>query len=64
MLIGHQPEIQELALELAREGPEVERAGQKFPTAALATLEFTGRWPELDEDRAELVGFVRPKDLR
>jgi phosphohistidine phosphatase len=63
MLIGHQPAIQELTLELAGKGAEVERAARKFPTAALATLEFAGPWPQLAPDRAELVGFVRPKDL-
>ena len=63
MLIGHQPAIQELTLDLAAEGPEVERAEHKFPTAALATLEFAGGWPELAPGVAELISFVRPKDL-
>ncbi len=64
MLINHQPAIQELALGLARGGAGLERAARKFPTAAIATLEFEGSWYELSPDGAELVDFVRPKELR
>jgi phosphohistidine phosphatase len=63
MLIGHDPAIQEVALELAREGPGVDRMRRKFPTAALATLTFSGAWRDLAPDGAELVAFVTPKDL-
>ena len=35
----------------------------KFPTAALATLEFSGSWRELAPGSAELVSFVKPKEL-
>jgi phosphohistidine phosphatase len=63
MLIAHNPGIQDLALSLAGGGPAVERARSKFPTAALATLELDGSWRELAPGGAELVTFVRPKDL-
>jgi phosphohistidine phosphatase len=63
MLIGHNPSIQELALSLARAGSERSRASSKFPTAALATLEFSASWRELVPGRAELVSFVKPKEL-
>jgi phosphohistidine phosphatase len=53
MLIGHNPAIAELALDLC--GLE-----QKYPTGALATLAFPS-WETLD--RAQLVDFVRPRDL-
>ena len=64
MLIGHQPAIQELALELAGDGTELERVRGKFPTAALATLTFTGTWAALGPRAARLDAFVRPKELR
>jgi phosphohistidine phosphatase len=64
MLIGHNPGIQDLALRLAGSSPEVTRLRRKFPTAALATLEFEGGWHELAPGSAELVAFVRPKDLK
>ncbi len=63
MLIGHNPAVQDLALSLARGGPEIERLRRKFPTAALATLAFDGSWRELTPQDAELVAFVKPKEL-
>ncbi len=65
MIIGHNPGVQQLVLDLARPGPHVAAVRVKFPTAALATLAFDGaRWAELDAGGAELVAFVRPRDLR
>ena len=64
LLIGHNPAIQDLALSLARGGPEIGRVGRKFPTAALATLTFEGSWRQLAPQGAELVAFVKPKELR
>jgi phosphohistidine phosphatase len=63
MLIGHQPAIQQLALQLAAEGSELERLKAKFPTAALATLDFPGEWSGLGRGSAELVAYVKPKQL-
>lgn len=61
LVIGHNPAIHELALELA--GPAPELAG-KFPTAALATLTFDGSaWGELGAEATELVELTRPRDL-
>ena len=64
MLVGHQPAIQELALRLATDGPELEQVRAKFPTAALATLSFAGEWSELGDRSAELVAYMRPKQLK
>ena len=64
LLIGHNPAIEELALTLARPSPRRRELGARFPTGALATL--TGplpSWRSLDHDTAELVAFVRPRDL-
>ena len=63
MLIGHNPGIQDLALSLARPGSKSARVRSKFPTAALATLELNGTWRELAPGSAELVSFVKPKEL-
>jgi phosphohistidine phosphatase len=63
MVIGHNPALQELALTLAASGPELERLGEKFPTAALATLTFVGGWDELAGGAAELTAFVTPREL-
>src|SRR5689334_1060979 len=61
MVIGHNPGLQDLALLLARDRSE--ELAEKFPTAALATLAFRGPWAALDRGEAELVEFVRPRDL-
>jgi len=61
LVIGHNPGMQELALELAAPAPEL--AG-KFPTAALAALAFHGStWGELGPEATELVELTRPRDL-
>jgi len=69
MVIGHNPTVQELVLELAgastgsARDAELARIQRKFPTGALATLTFDCGWGELAPGCAQLVGFVRPKDL-
>jgi phosphohistidine phosphatase len=63
MLIGHNPGVQDLTLSLAGAGPETARVRRKFPTAALATLEFRASWHELAPASADLVSFVKPKEL-
>jgi phosphohistidine phosphatase len=63
LLIGHQPAIQALALELAGDGERLARLRAKFPTAAMATLMFVGEWADLRPGCAELVDYVKPKEL-
>jgi phosphohistidine phosphatase len=63
VLIGHQPAIQELAVRLAGDGADLPRLRAKFPTGALATLLFAGEWEGLQSGSAELVDFVKPKEL-
>ena len=63
LLIGHNPGMQDLALDLASSGDELDAVERKFPTAALATLEFEGAWSELAPGGALLAAFVKPKQL-
>jgi phosphohistidine phosphatase len=64
MLIGHNPGLQELALDLARPSSVTDDLAAKYPTAALATLQFTvSTWCDLDRESGELVALVRPRDL-
>jgi phosphohistidine phosphatase len=63
MLVGHNPAIERLALDLAAGGPELADLADKFPTGALATLEFSSDWRDLDADGARLVEFVKPREL-
>lgn len=64
LLIGHNPDLQELALALASSGPELERLEAKFPTAALATLTTDSTWKRLEPAGAMLAAYVVPKQLR
>ena len=61
MMVGHNPAIQDLLVSLLREPGDL--AAQKFPTAALATLAFTGPWRLLEPGRAELTALVIPREL-
>jgi phosphohistidine phosphatase len=65
MLIGHNPGLQELALDLAHPSPTTDDLAAKYPTAALATLQFTAStWRDLGRESGELLNLVRPRDLR
>ncbi len=67
LMMGHNPGLQELALDLV--APEAENATfnevmQKYPTAAFAILELDiVRWADLEPGCGKLVHFARPRDL-
>jgi phosphohistidine phosphatase len=64
LLIGHNPGLQDLAVDLARPAPARHELAAKYATAALATLELSpSSWSALDRGTAELVALVRPRDL-
>jgi len=65
LLIGHNPGLHAFALSLA----DADSLGRlpspegKFPTGALVTFSFEGRWRDLRPRTAYLVSFVQPKEL-
>lgn len=67
MLVGHNPGMHECALELASDdSPDalMRRLYSKFPTAAVAVLEFdVDRWVDISPGEGLLRHFIRPKDL-
>jgi phosphohistidine phosphatase len=66
MLIGHNPSLEGLARSLVKAGDEVlrRRMALKFPTSALAVIDFAETtWEALSPNSGELISFVRPKDL-
>jgi len=70
MVVGHNPGMEECAGQLAREPVRrKERARhealeEKFPTCALAILDFAvNRWRDIEPGAGKLTDFVRPKDL-
>jgi phosphohistidine phosphatase len=73
LIVGHDPAMQGLALELADAEPGADRdeaadalsrVRAKFPTAAIAVLAFNGPWPDLAAGHARLAGFAVPGDFR
>ena len=64
LVIGHNPGIQDLTLDLAAPGPLLDAVSVKFPTCGLATLALGDRtWSSVSQGGAELVGFTIPRDL-
>jgi phosphohistidine phosphatase len=66
LLIGHNPGFHALALQLLGSGDGEARAQlqAKFPTAALAVIDFeVERWGDLAAGKGELERFVAPRDL-
>ncbi len=66
MLVGHNPSLENLAQKLVMSGDNTlrRRLASKFPTCALAVIDFTvTTWKTLSLHSGELVSFVRPKDF-
>jgi phosphohistidine phosphatase len=66
MVVGHNPGLQDLALELAGEGDgnALAQLHTKFPTGALATLQLRdSTWSELGPGRAYLAALTLPRQL-
>ena len=65
MIVGHNPTMQQLALDLAKPSPDNSYSliEKKYPTGALTHIEFDiTDWREL-KGRGRLVHFVTPKML-
>jgi len=66
MLVGHNPGMEWLAVDLAGGGDEDawERMRGKYPTAALAVLSFdVEHWQDVKSGEGRLTSFVCPRDL-
>ncbi len=66
LVIGHNPDLQDLTLTLAagNHAPLRRKAEQKFPTAALAVMHFSfDRWSALMKSQGTLCVVAAPRDL-
>jgi phosphohistidine phosphatase len=63
LFVGHAPGIPRTAWELAanRDSIPAEELSRKFPTSALAVLEFEQTWADIDPGTGELVSFHVPR---
>lgn len=65
LLIGHNPGVSELASTLIEAAGDDTPGtpGLRFPTAAVAVMEFSGDWAGLSLAQARLVAYTTPADL-
>ncbi|MGH6934173.1 MAG: SixA phosphatase family protein [Dongiaceae bacterium] len=66
LIVGHNPGLQQLAVGLAQagDGPALRRMCDKFPTLALAILEFDCKhWRAVTWGHGSLIDFVVPADF-
>ena len=66
MVIGHNPGLHELAVQLAgsaRDPADAKRLADSFPTCALAEFSVPGPWRSLAPGGARLHRFLCPRDL-
>ncbi len=61
LLIGHQPTLSDLIVELSRPSKRVEAVRQRFPTCALAVLTHKGTWASLGRGNAALKRYEIPR---
>jgi phosphohistidine phosphatase len=65
-LVGHNPGLGELATALTGSGaePELHRLAAKYPTGAVAVLDFSiKRWKEVERNAAMLALYLTPAEL-
>ena len=66
LVVGHNPGLGELASQLVGDGAKDQRLrmAAKFPTAALAALDFkTAGWADIEPRGAKLERFIAPADI-
>ena len=67
MVVGHNPSFEEIAALLVGDAgaANFDAFGEKFPTAALAVIDFdVADWKEVEPGAGKLTDFIKPKDLR
>jgi len=65
-LVGHNPGLGELAVALAGSGahPELRHLAAKYPTGAVAVLDFSVRhWEDVEHNSAMLALYLTPAEL-
>lgn len=69
LVVGHDPGVADLTRALAGDRASdsgrraMARVWPKFPTGAVAVLDVSGGWSDLDAGAAGLIDFVVPRDL-
>jgi phosphohistidine phosphatase len=67
LVIGHNPALQETSLTLVGQGNPtlLHDMREKFPTAALAVIDFEAKtWIDVEPETGRIVAFFRPRELQ
>ncbi len=64
LLVGHNPGLQQLVLDLARAGGDRNEVAHKFPTAAFVRIELPAeRWPDVVHGSGRIAALILPREL-
>ena len=64
LIIGHNPGLERLVLQLAKDSERRRRVAEGYPTAALAIIEFDlDRWKSVGPSSGDLVELILPREL-
>jgi phosphohistidine phosphatase len=64
LLVGHNPGLEQLLVELGRDGNYRDRIAEKYPTAALAVVELPVKsWAEVGPGSGTITTLILPKEL-
>ena len=64
LLVGHNPGLHNLVLDLAGGGAERDRIAHKFPTAALARIDLPAEhWADVAQGSGKLAALILPREL-
>src|SRR5262249_38812308 len=65
LLVGHNPGLQQLVLDLTKDGGSFrDHVAHKFPTAAFARIELPANcWSDVAEGSGKIAALILPKDL-
>ena len=63
LICGHNPGLDDLVFELARDRPRLTADGKLMTTAAVAHFRFEAEWFELEPRTGQLLSLTRPREL-
>ena len=64
LIVGHNPGLERLILQLTKDSARRNRVAEGYPTAALAIIEFDAdRWGSVESGSGDLVELILPREL-
>ena len=64
LIVGHNPGLERMVLQLTKDSERRSRVAEGYPTAALAIIEFgAGRWASVEPGSGDLAELILPREL-